>query len=135
MTGLDTSVVIRYLTHDDPVQTPAAVKLIDSLTPGNPGFLSLVVVAETIWVLEDVYNFKNDQIEEVLEMLLRSAEIVLEREDVVQQAVRRFRTENGDFSDCLIERCAHAAGCTHTVTFDRRASNRAGMRLLGQNKE
>jgi len=130
MTGLDTNVLIRYLTYDDPVQTPAAVKLIDSFTSEHPGFLSLVVIAETIWVLEDVYDFKNDRIAEVVEMLLQSREIVLEREDIVQQALRKFRTEKGDFSDCLIERCAHAAGCTYTVTFDRRASARAGMRLI-----
>lgn len=130
MTGLDTNVIIRYLTHDDPIQTPAAVKLIDSFSREHPGFLSLVVVVETIWVLEDVYDFNNNRIEEVLEMLLRSEEIIIEREDLVLQALRRLRADKGDFSDCLIERCAHAAGCTNTATFDRRASARAGMRLI-----
>ncbi len=130
MTGLDTNVIVRYLTHDDPIQTPAAIKLIDSFSRENPGFLSLVVVVETIWVLEDVYDFSNEQIEEMLEMLLRSEEIVIEREDLVLQALRRVRAEKADFSDCLIERCARAAGCTYTATFDRRASARAGMHLV-----
>jgi predicted nucleic-acid-binding protein len=130
MTGLDTNVIVRYLTHDDPIQTPAAVRLIDSFTREDPGYLSLVVIVETIWVLEDAYDFKNDRIAEVLEMLLRSEEILIERNDLVLQALRRVRAEKSDFSDCLIERCAHAAGCTYTATFDRRASARAGMHLI-----
>jgi len=129
MIGLDTNVVIRYITHDDPIQTPAAIRLINSLTSENPGFLSLLVIAEMVWVLEDVYNFRNDRIRELLEMLLRSKEIQVERAEVVQQALRRFGTEKGDLWDCLIERCAHAAGCSHTATLDRKASARAGMLL------
>lgn len=130
MIGLDTNVVIRYITHDDPNQTPAAIRLISSLTPESPGFLSLVVIVEMVWVLEDVYDFRNDRIRELLEMLLRSEEILVEREEIVQQALRKFGTEKGDFSDCLTERLAHAAGCGHTATFDRKASARAGMRLI-----
>lgn len=130
MIGLDTNVVIRYITHDDPIQTPSAIRLVNSLTPENPGFLPLVAILEMVWVLEDVYDFPNDRIRETLEMLLRSKEILLEREEIVQQAMRRFATEKGDFSDCLIERCAHAAGCSHTATFDRKAATRAGMRLI-----
>lgn len=130
MTGLDTNVIVRYLTHDDPIQTPAAVRLIDSFSREDPGYLSLVVIVETIWVLEDVYDFKSDRIAEVLEMLLRSEEIIIERDDLVLQALRRVRAEKSDLSDCLIERCAHAAGCTYTATFDRRASARAGMHLI-----
>jgi predicted nucleic-acid-binding protein len=48
MIGLDTNVIVRYLTHDDPIQTAAAVKLFDSLAPREPGFLSLVVVVELV---------------------------------------------------------------------------------------
>jgi predicted nucleic-acid-binding protein len=130
MTGLDTNIVVRYLTHDDAAQTTAAVKVIDSLSPDSPGFLSLIVVVELVWVLEVSYRFKKNEIEQVLETLLRSKELVIERAEIVSQALRKFSTSRADFADCLIERCGHAAECQYTVTFDQNAVSGAGMKLL-----
>ena len=129
MIGLDTNVLVRYLTHDDPTQTAAAVKLIDSLSPKEPGFLSVVVVAELVWVLEISYRFKKTEIERVLRTLLQSKELVVERAEIVVQALRRFSASGADFADCLIERGGHTAACKHTFTFDRRAVT-TGMKLL-----
>jgi predicted nucleic-acid-binding protein len=130
MIGLDTNVIVRFLTHDDPVQTIAAVKVMGSLSQQSPGFLSLVVVVELVWVLEVSYRFRKDEIEKVLETLLRSKELVVDRAEIVSQALRRFKVSNADFADCLVERCGHAAECQYTVTFDRNAAVGAGMRLL-----
>lgn len=129
MIGLDTNVVVRYLTRDDPAQTAAAFRLIDSLSPDAPGFLSLVVIAELIWVLESSYSFKKSEIVQVLDNLLRSKELVVERAAIVSQALLAFGENRADFVDCLIERCGHAAECQYTATFDKRAAE-AGMRLL-----
>ena len=131
MIGLDTNVVVRYVTHDDPAQTAAAVRVIDSLSQESPGFLSLIVMAELVWVLEISYRLKKNDIERVLETLLRSKELVVERAEVAWQALRKFSSGRADFSDCLIERSNHAAECQYTVTFDRRAATGAGMRLIG----
>ncbi len=131
MIGLDTSVVVRYLTHDDADQTTAAVRVMDSLSSDSPGFLSLIVIAELVWVLEGPYRFKKNEIEQVMETLLRSKELVIERAEIVSQALRKFSASRADFADCLIERCGHAAECKHTVTFDQNAAAGAGMRLIG----
>ena len=130
MIGLDTNVVVRYLTHDDAAQTVAAVSVMDALSSEAPGFLSLIVIVELVWVLEVSYRFKKNEIEQVLGTLLRSKELVIERAEVVLQALRKFSASHADFSDCLIERCGHAAECQFTVTFDRNAAAGAGMRLL-----
>ena len=130
MTGLDTNILVRYLTHDHPLQTAAAQRLVRSLSPDAPGFVSMVVIVELIWVLQAAYGFEKTEIEQVLETLLRSQELIVERAEIVSQALRIFRTSRADFSDGLIERCANAAGCDQTVTFDRRASTSLGMRLL-----
>jgi predicted nucleic-acid-binding protein len=129
MIGLDTNIVVRYLTHDDPAQTTAAVSVMDSLSSDSPGFLSLIVIAELVWVLETSYRFKKKEVEQVLEALLRSKELVIERAEIVAQALRKFSASRADFADCLIERSAHAAECQHTVTFDRNSAA-AGMKLL-----
>jgi predicted nucleic-acid-binding protein len=130
MTGLDTNILVRYLTEDEPVQTIAAGRVMDSFSPDSPGFISLIVLAELVWVLESFYRFTKKEIEQVLETLLRSQELVLERAEIVSQALRIFRGSRADFAACLIERCGHAADCERTVTFDQKAAAGTGMRLL-----
>ena len=130
MTGLDTNVIVRYVTQDDPVQSQAATKLIGSFTADAPGFIGMIVVVELVWVLESCYNAKSSEIAQGLEALLRSKELVVERAELVWQALRRFTGSRADFADCLIERCSHAAECQYTVTFDEDAAAVAGMRLL-----
>src|SRR5208282_5135660 len=129
MIGLDTNILVRFLTHDDPAQTPAAIKLMRSLSPSSPGFVSLVAISELTWVLMSLYKVDKGEVELVLEDLLRSDALIVERSEVVWQALRKFKTCNAGFSDCLLERCGHAAECLYTYTFDKRAVT-AGMRLL-----
>jgi predicted nucleic-acid-binding protein len=130
MIGLDTNIIVRYLIQDDPAQATAAARIVDSLSSESPGFLSLTVIVELVWVLDASYRFKKDEIEQLLETLLRSKELVVERAEIVWQALRKFSAGRADFADCLIERAANAAECEYTVTFDRNAAAGAGMQLL-----
>jgi predicted nucleic-acid-binding protein len=130
MIGLDTNVLVRYLAKDDPIQTPVAVKLVRSLSADEPGFLSLVVIAELIWVLGMSYRYRNIEIANVVETLLQSRELIVEQEELVAHALRGFAAGSADFADYLIERTGQLAGCVHTFTFDKRAATFAGMRLL-----
>lgn len=130
MIGLDTNLLVRFLTHDDPSQTAVVMKVMASLTSDSPGFVSLVVLVELIWVLEALYQFKKKEVEDVVESMLRGREILLERPDIVEQALRKFKAGKADLADCIIERANHAAGCDYTLTFDRKAVS-AGMKLAG----
>jgi predicted nucleic-acid-binding protein len=130
MIGLDTNLLVRYLTHDDPTQTAAALRVMNSLSFDSPGFLSLIVIAELVWVLAISYRYQKKEIEQVLDNLLRTKELVIERADIVSQASRAFSAGRADFADYLIERCAHAAGCEFAITFDQKAATVPGMRLL-----
>lgn len=130
MTGLDTNVLVRYLTQDDPGQSARASRLIESFTPDRPGFVSLVVLVETVWVLESCYGADAAKIGEVVETLLRIAGLLVAHAKVVWQALHEFRQQAGDFSDTLITRIAKDAGCTSVQTFDKGAAKRSGMMLL-----
>ena len=66
----------------------------------------------------------------MLELPLRSKEIVVDRADLVLQAQRRFAIDGTDFADCLIERIAQAHGCGVTMTFEAGAAKAAGMTLV-----
>jgi predicted nucleic-acid-binding protein len=130
MIGLDTDVLARYIAGEDASQSAAAARVIESLSAESPGFVPLVVITELVWVLQFSYRLNKHAIAEVVEKLLRSSELMLENAEIVAQALREFRRSRADFADCLIERCAHAAGCQHTVTFDKRAATIANMRLI-----
>jgi predicted nucleic-acid-binding protein len=129
MIGLDTNVLVRYIVQDDPEQSAKATQVIESLSATSPGFIAMVSVVELVWVLQSCYASTKGEIVQVLDTLLRTKELAVESAEIVWQALRRFTDTSADFADCLIERCAHAAGCDHTITFDKKAAKAAGMRL------
>ena len=130
MIGLDTNVLVRYITQDDPVQSAKASELIESLTTASPGFVSLVSILELVWVLQSCYQSAKSDVVMVLETLLRTRELTVEHAEIIWQALRKFVANKADFADCLIERCAHAAGCEYTATFDLNAIKTTGMKRL-----
>lgn len=130
MIGLDTNIIVRYIVKDDPIQSALAVKVVRSLSEDERAFVSLVVIAELIWVLESSYGFDRSELVDVIEGLLSSKELILENAELVSQAVHLFGRGNADFSDYVIERSGHAAGCVQTLTFDQKAAISAGMRFL-----
>ncbi|MCL2296893.1 MAG: type II toxin-antitoxin system VapC family toxin [Proteobacteria bacterium] len=127
MIGLDTNVLVRYIAQDDKKQSAQATKLMEAFTSEKPGFVSLIAIIELVWVLESCYESDKNEIINVIDTLLKTKELVVENAAVVQQALRIFSATNADFSDCLIERSGHHAGCRHTATFDRKASKMEGM--------
>lgn len=130
MIGLDTNVLVRYIVQDDPQQSPEATALIESLSAKAPGFVSVVSVVELVWVLSSCYGSTQSEIYGVLETLLRTKELVVEQADIVWKALWVFRAGKADFADCLIERAAHVAGCSHTLTFDVDVATHGGMQLV-----
>ena len=130
MIGLDTNVLVRYLLQDDARQSLRANRLIESLSADEPGFVPVVTLVELAWVLGAGYKLPRAQLAAVLETLLRSKELVIDRADLVMQALARFSSGSADFADALIERTATAAGCTTTMTFDQAAAKAAGMTLV-----
>jgi len=80
-------------------------------------------------VLSASYGLKRPEIVTVFDLLLRTKELIVENAPSVWGAVRQFRDNSADLADCLIERSAAAAGCSKTLTFDRRAARDSGMTL------
>jgi predicted nucleic-acid-binding protein len=72
MTGLDTNILVRYLTQDDPVQSAKATEIIERLTENLPGFVSLVAMTETVWVLDRIYKLPGEEIADSIEGLLQA---------------------------------------------------------------
>jgi predicted nucleic-acid-binding protein len=122
MIGLDTNVIVRYLTQDEPTQSAKAIALIERvLTEANPGFVSIVAMVETAWVLERIYSLTAAQMAAVIEHMLGVDVLVIENEQQVFTAMTAVKEGSGSFADALIGALGIKAGCSHTVTFDREA--------------
>jgi predicted nucleic-acid-binding protein len=130
MQGLDTNILIRYLTQDDPVQSQKAAEIIERrLSPENPGFVSLVTMAETVWVLESVYGFRAAEIAVGVERMLQAESLVIQNEQQVFTAAQALKSRRGEFADALIGALGAWAGCESTLTFDRKAARLAGFEV------
>jgi predicted nucleic-acid-binding protein len=131
MIGLDTNVLVRYFAQDDPEQSRKATVLIEQqLTQQNPGFVSIVALAETVWVLKRAYRLNNEQIGVVVQRMLEADVLVMEHEPEVGAAMRALREGHGWFTDALIGLINRSSGCARTVTFDRKALKLPWFNLL-----
>ncbi len=125
MIGLDTNVVVRHLVHDDPHQSEKATRAFQRLTPGEPGFLTTVVLVETYWVLTRGYHLEVSAVLRTLESLVDSGDITTQDVDCVRAALSDAR-QGADFADALIGRACRAHGCTAVLSFDRTAQRPLG---------
>lgn len=123
MLAIDTNVLIRLLAPDDPAQTTAA-----EVAVRKGAWVSHLVLAEAMWVLDSVYARSARQLIAALELLLAHDSLVLEDADVVAAAVTQFRAKPSlGFSDCLVLEIARKAGHLPLVTFDRALARLAGV--------
>lgn len=100
MIGLDTNILVRYLTRDDEQQWQQALTAIQQ---NQPCFVTNVVLCELVWVLKGAtYGFRKDEIIDALELMLHSAAFEFENRSTVDQALQRYKRGKADFSDYLI---------------------------------
>ncbi len=130
MIGLDTHILVRYLTQDDPIQSPLATDIMEfRLTQENPGFISIVAMVETVWVLDRAYGLADHEIAAALERMLQADTLVVENEQEVFTAMIALKEGSGSFADALIGALGARAGCARTLTFDRAALRLHGFEL------
>jgi predicted nucleic-acid-binding protein len=131
MIGLDTNIIVRYLTQDDPLQSRKAVKIIEhTISEGNPGYISLVTIAETAWVLERTYHFPSKDIARAIEMMLQADSLLIQNEQEIYTAMVALKTGTGTFADALIAALGQWAGCASTLTFDKKAARISGFEVV-----
>ena len=127
MLGVDTNVLVRYLTRDDQPQYEKARRMIDrEVAKGEPVLVSLLVLLETEWVLRSRYEMAKADIVTAFSALLDTADLTFEDEPSVEAAVYSWKDSAADFADCLIEARNRRLGCRATATFDVRALKLAG---------
>lgn len=127
MRAVDTNAVVRLIVRDDPEQ----VRKAEEFTAGG-AWVSQLVLAETIWVLDAVYERTAAQIAIAVDMLLNHKDLTVQEADVVAAALSHFRRRPaGGFTDCLVLEMARKAGHLPLGTFDRGPSKLEGAQHLG----
>ena len=115
MRAVDTNVLVRLMTRDDPKQVAVAETFV-----ANGAWVPHLAVAEAAWVLASVYDRDPEAIATAVEMLLSHQHLTVQDVDVVAAAVAQFRQyPKVGFSDCLMVEVARKAGHTPLGTFDR----------------
>ncbi len=131
MTGLDTNVLVRYLTEDDPIQSKRAADLITTVTTrGGKCYVSALVLCETAWVLRGAYDVSKADLLMTFDQILATTQFVVGDKDLVRRALEAFRNGRADFADYIISAIHEDAGCDRTVTFDRRLRGVRGWQIL-----
>lgn len=120
MIGIDTNVLVRYLTLDDAEQVEGVDRLVQrALERDEPLHIDGIVLCETAWVLRTAYDLPRREVAEALARVLDTRQFVIEDRDSVRRALDAFVEGGGDFADYLIGERNRRAGCRVTVTFDR----------------
>lgn len=115
MRAVDTNVLVRLVARDDAKQVAAAEAFV-----AKGAWISHVVLVETVWVLDSVFELGRSELARGIEMLLNHRHLTLQDPDVVQAALEHFRVHSRvDFSDCIILEIARKAGHVPLGTFDR----------------
>ena len=126
MRAVDTNVLVRLITRDDKKQVESAEEFVS-----KGAWVSHLVLAETSWVLNSVYDRTREDIAKAVEMLLNHEHLTLQDQDVVEAAVEKFRQHKGvTFSDVLVLEIARKSGHVPLGTFDRSLAKLEGGKRL-----
>jgi predicted nucleic-acid-binding protein len=120
MTGLDTNVLLAWLLQG---QTRPDF-------PEGPYRISLVVLAELVSVLDRQFKRARRELSDTVDLLLQTSSVHFDDETVVAQALNDFRDGDADFADFLLLRDNERAGCSTTLTLDKKAAKHPGFTLV-----
>ena len=126
MRAIDTNVLVRLITRDDPKQVAAAEAFVS-----RGAWISALVLAEATWVLTAVYDLSVRQIATAVDMLLHHKDLTVQDADVVAAALAQYRARPAlAFSDCLVLELARKAGHLPLGSFDRTLAKLDGAQRL-----
>ena len=128
MIGIDTNILVRYLTQDDFKQAKIAEDLLNKyLTQPKSVLINNIVICKLISVLDRGYKYTKDQIISVVRQILSTEEFVFENQKVLWFALEQYEKKKLDFSYALIAQVNKNLGCQHTFTFDKVALEEGSM--------
>jgi len=131
MIGIDTNILVRYVTQDDPHQSALATDWIEShCMPSNRGWINRIVLCELVWVLIRGYRYEKKEVIRLLERILETESLAVESSDEARSALQSYCNGPADFSDYLLLQTNLSKKVRTTITFDQKAATHPGFKLL-----
>ena len=131
MKGLDTNVLVRYLVQDDAAQAKKAANIIkESVRAGEKLFLNLVVVCETIWVLESAYGYAKPDIIGAMRKVMSTKQFEFQTKEILWRALDEYANAPVDFADAVIGLLNLKHDCATTLSFDRALKRLSSFTLI-----
>ena len=113
---VDTNVLIRHLTGDPPEQARRATAY---LRAEDDLYLTDLVVAETVYVLESFYEVPRRRVAESIRSLLALRSVTVVDQGLLLRAVEVYETARLDFAEAYLVACAESTGISRVASFDR----------------
>ena len=130
MIGLNSNVILRAITGDDPIQSPLAQRFLATLSSNRPGVINPVVLVEIAWTLRARHKYPKREILRRIEEFMRSSAYYIVDRDAVSEALVVSLQHPIEFADALIGEINRLVGCATTMTFDAGASQVTGFTQL-----
>lgn len=123
MKAIDTNVLVRFLVKDDKQQSEVVYNIFKRTEIEKKELLvPVLVVLETLWVLDSVYEVPRQKILDSINALLLMSVLKFEAQTAIQRFLLSARENRIDLSDLLIACSAKYSGCDTVLTFDKKAS-------------
>jgi predicted nucleic-acid-binding protein len=120
--GLDTDILVRYITDDDPKWSSIARQFIDSkCTLNTPGFVHPLVLAEVVWAIKNHGGYNKQKTINLIREFLDADNLVIGNAHQVELALENYRASSAGFTDCLIATLNDEVGATPTYSIDKDA--------------
>lgn len=133
MIGIDTNVLVRYITQDDEAQASLATDYIENYcSTGNKIFINHIVICESVWVLKKCYNLSKQRVINVIEHILKISQFSIENPQIIWQALSDYKKAPADFADYVVSRTNKFYNCDETITFDQKAGKSKEFELLSR---
>jgi len=118
---IDTNLLVRYLTDDEPQKAKAVDALLNRAAKGELKILiPPVIIAELVWVLESFYKMIPDEVAELVEAILNTPEIDIQEKSLIKSALKIYRNKNIDLIDAWIIEFAKVRKAQRIYTFDKK---------------
>jgi len=131
MIAVDTNIVVRFLVRDDEKQAAAAHRRLKEAEARRERLkVPLLVVLETIWVLESAYDKTRTEILAAFAEMRQMVVFVFEADKVIDSLLVDGTKTKADLADIMIAHAAQASGCEACITFDKTAAKLAFFTLL-----
>ena len=131
MLALDTNILVRLVTNDDPVAAQRIQLALDAeLAQESECMVGHIVLCELVWVLQRLYGYSLQQCQQTVSSLLNFEGLRFEALPVALAAYKAWHKHGGDWADHLIGAQMQALGCDAVLTLDKAASRATTHRKL-----